>query len=167
MNAPERARADITIRSARPSDAETIAALTRQLGYTAEPSAVADRLSRMLARTDQQFLVAEDEGKPVGWIHMLFAEYVEAEAFVVIGGLVVDREYRRQGIGRRLLVRAEEWAAQHGCALVRLSSNVKRVEAHGFYERAGYTNLKTQYAFAKRVGSVGPDALGALVPDVT
>jgi len=51
--------------------------------------------------------------------------------------------------------------------VVRLSSNVKRVEAHGFYERAGYTNLKTQYAFAKRVGSIGPEALRALVPDVT
>ena len=80
---------------------------------------------------------------------MVITEYVEADAFVVIGGLVVDREYRKQGIGRRLLVRAEEWAAQQGCSLVRLWSNVKRVEAHGFYERAGYTNLKTQYSFAK------------------
>ena len=162
MNAP-----DITIRSARPSDAETITALTKQLGYDAELSTVASRLLRLLARSDQQLLVADDGGRAVGWIHMVITEYVEADAFVVIGGLVVDREYRKHGIGRRLLVRAEEWAAQHGCALVRLSSNVKRVEAHGFYERAGYTNLKTQYAFAKRVGAVGPEALRTLVPDVT
>jgi GNAT superfamily N-acetyltransferase len=167
MNAPAPARADITIRSARLSDAETIAALTTQLGYDAELSTVASRLSRLLARSDQQLLVADDGGRAIGWIHMVITEYVEADAFVVIGGLVVDREYRKQGIGRRLLIRAEEWAAQHGCSLVRLSSNVKRVEAHGFYERAGYANLKTQYAFAKRVGSVGPEALRALVPDVT
>jgi GNAT superfamily N-acetyltransferase len=159
--------ADITIRSARPADAETIAELTKQLGYSAEPAAVASRLSRVLARSDQQLLVADHRGRAVGWIHMVVTEYIEAEAFVVIGGLVVDREYRKQGIGRRLLTRAEEWAAQLGCSLVRLSSNVKRVEAHGLYERAGYTNLKTQYAFAKRVGSVGPEALRALVPDVT
>ena len=146
MNAP-----DITIRSARPSDAEMITALTKQLGYDAELSTVASRLSRLLARSDQQLLVADDGGRAIGWIHMVITEYVEADAFVVIGGLVVDREYRKQGIGRRLLIRAEEWAAQHGCSLVRLSSNVTRVEAHGFYERAGYTNLKTQYAFAKRV----------------
>ncbi len=146
MNAPE-----ITIRSARPSDAETITALTKQLGYDAELSTVASRLLRLLARSDQQLLVADDGGRAIGWIHMVITEYVEADAFVVIGGLVVDREYRKQGIGRRLLIRAEEWAAQHGCSLVRLSSNVTRVEAHGFYERAGYTNLKTQYAFAKRV----------------
>ena len=98
---------------------------------------------------------------------MVITEYVEAEAFVVIGGLVVDREYRKRGIGRRLLARAEEWAAQQACSVVRLTSNEKRIEAHAFYERAGYTNLKTQYSVAKSVGAAGPAALRAFVPDVT
>jgi GNAT superfamily N-acetyltransferase len=158
---------EITIRPARLSDAAAIAVLTKQLGYDAEPGAVADRLPRLLARSDQQFLVAEDGGRAVGWIHMLVAEYVEAAAFVVIGGLVVDRDYRKQGIGRRLLGHAEEWAVANGCSFVRLSSSMARTEAHAFYERAGYTNLKTQYSFAKAVGPVGSDALRAFVPDVT
>jgi predicted N-acetyltransferase YhbS len=162
MSAPE-----ITIRSARPSDAEAIAALAKQLGYTAEASRVSDRLSRVLTRPDQQFLVADRGGTPVGWIHMLIAEYVEAEAFVVIGGLVVDRDHRRQGIGRRLLTHAEEWAAQHGCSVVRLSSTVQRIEAHTFYEGAGYIKIKTQYSFAKSVGAAGADAVRAFIPDVT
>jgi GNAT superfamily N-acetyltransferase len=158
---------DITIRSARPSDAAAIAALAKQLGYDAEPSAVAGRLSRVLARTDQQFLVADTGAQPVGWIHMLIAEYVEADAFVMIGGLVVDRDYRKQGVGRRLLARAEEWAAQQGCSVVRLSSSVRRTDAHAFYQHAGYTNLKTQYSFAKSIATAGPDVLRAFVPDVT
>ena len=102
-DAPARGRADITIRSARPSDAETIAALTKPLGYNAEPSTVASRLSRLLARSDQPLLVAD----------------------------------------------------------------VKRIEAHAFYERVGYTNLKTQHSFAKSLGPAGPGALRAFVPDVT
>jgi GNAT superfamily N-acetyltransferase len=167
MKAPAHTRADITIRSARPSDAETIAALTKQLGYNAEPSTVASRLSRLLARSDQQLLVADDGGRAIGWVHMVITEYVEADAFVVIGGLVVDREYRKQGIGRRLLAHAEEWAAQHGCSVVRLTSSVNRVEAHAFYERVGYTNLKTQHSFAKSLGPAGPGALRVFVPDVT
>lgn len=162
MNAPA-----IVIRAARTSDADRVAALAEQLGYHAEPNAVADRLSRLLARPDQQFLVADEGGRAVGWIHMLIAEYVEADAFVVIGGLVVDREYRKQGIGWRLLAHAEEWAAANGCSFVRLSSSMKRTEAHAFYERAGYTNLKTQYSFAKSVGTAGPGGLRAFVPDVT
>jgi ribosomal protein S18 acetylase RimI-like enzyme len=156
----------VTIRRARPADADAIAGLASQLGYSAEPSAVADRLSRVLARSDQEFLVADHEERRVGWIHMLVSEYVEADAFVVIGGLVVDREYRNQGIGRRLLAKAEEWAAQHGCSVVRLSSSVQRTDAHAFYERAGYTKLKTQYSFAKAIGAVDPEALQAFVPNV-
>ena len=162
MSAP-----DIGIRAARPADAEAIAALAKQLGYTAEVSAVADRLSRVLPRPDQQFLVADRDGTAVGWIHMLIVEYVEAEAFVVIGGLVVDRDHRKQGIGRRLLAHAESWAAQHGCSVVRLSSTVQRLEAHMFYERAGYTKIKRQYSFAKAVGTAGPEAVRAFIPDVT
>ena len=156
----------VAIRRARLSDAEAIALLAKQLGYSAEPSAVAVRLSRLLARTDQQFLVADHEGRAVGWIHMVLSEYVEADAFVVIGGLVVDRESRNQGIGRRLLAHAEEWAAQNGCLVVRLSSSVQRTEAHAFYQRVGYTNLKTQYSFAKSVGAAGTEALRAFVPNV-
>jgi hypothetical protein len=44
---------------------------------------------------------------------------------------------------------------------------VARTQAHAFYERVGYVNLKTQYSFAKSVGAAGPDALRAFVPDVT
>lgn len=160
-------RSDITIRPARPTDAEAIAALTSQLGYDVEPSSVADRLSRLLARGDQQFLVADDGGRSVGWIHILMAEFVELDAFVVVGGLVVDRDYRQRGIGRRLLARAEEWAVQQGCGVVRLWSSTTRSEAHEFYRRVGYTNVKTQYSFAKPVGAAGSDALRAFVPDVT
>lgn len=157
----------ITIRRARLSDADAIAALSKQLGYHAEPAAVADRLSRVLARDDQQFLVADEHGHAVGWIHMLVSEYVEAAAFVIIGGLVVDREHRQQGIGRRLLAEAEAWTTQRGCSVVRLSSTISRTEAHAFYERAGYAKIKTQYSFAKPVGAAASDVLRAFIPDVT
>ena len=84
----------LTIRPARSSDADAIAALTKQLGYDVEASAVADRLTRILTRHDQHFLMAEHDGRSVGWIHMVISEYVESGAFVVIGGLVVDRDHR-------------------------------------------------------------------------
>ena len=79
-------------RAAQLSDADAIATLTKQLGYHVEASSVADRLSRILARPDQQFLIADDNGRSVGWVHMVIVEGVESGAFVVIAGLVVDRE---------------------------------------------------------------------------
>jgi GNAT superfamily N-acetyltransferase len=67
---------------------------------------------------------------------------VDAEAFVLIGGLVVDRNHRRLGIGRELMDRAEAWARERGCSMVRLTSSATRTAAHRFYEDLGYTHIK-------------------------
>src|SRR5213593_3804359 len=107
----------VSIRIARLSDAHDIAKLTVQLGYEVAASAVAARLSRILSRSDQQLLVADLDGHPVGWIHTVIAEFVESEACVVVGGLVVDRDHRRKGVGRTLMVQAEDWARKNGCSI--------------------------------------------------
>jgi GNAT superfamily N-acetyltransferase len=156
----------VTIRVARSSDAVAIARLTTQLGYDLTESAAADRLSRILLRSDQQFLVADLDGRSVGWVHVVLAEYVDAEAFVVIGGLVVDRDHRRLGIGRALMGRAEVWAKERGCSMVRLSSSATRDAAHRFYESLGYTNIKTQYAFVKPLDSAAAARVRTFVPRV-
>jgi N-acetylglutamate synthase-like GNAT family acetyltransferase len=83
-----------SVRAAGVTDAAEIAALTAQLGYEVAASAVAGSLSRILTRSDQQFLVAEVDGHLVAWIHMVLSEHVESESFVMIAGLVVDRQHR-------------------------------------------------------------------------
>lgn len=158
---------DVTIREARVSDAEAIARLTKQLGYEVDPSGLADRLSRILTRSDQQFLIADGPGESIGWVHMVRWEIVETDAFVMIAGLVVDRDHRKQGIGRMLLEQAEAWAASQGCSLVRLWSSSTRTAAHAFYEHVGYTNIKTQYSFLKSLDASSPLPLRAFVPDVS
>ena len=158
--------APITIRVARASDAGEIARLTAHLGYDLTELDAADRLSRILARDDQQFLVADVGGGAVGWVHVVFAEYVDAEAFIVIGGLVVDRQHRRLGVGRALMNRAESWARERGCSMVRLASSATRHAAHQFYEDLGYTNIKTQYSFVKPLDAAAAARLRTLVPRV-
>jgi GNAT superfamily N-acetyltransferase len=158
--------APVTIRAARASDAGEIAQLTIQLGYNLTEADAADRLSRVLLRDDQQFFVADLDGRIVGWVHIVFAEYVDAEAYVVIGGLVVDRNHRRLGIGRALMDRAEVWARERGCSMVRLSSSVTRDAAHRFYESLGYTNIKTQYSFIKPLDPAAAARIRTFVPRV-
>lgn len=99
-------------------------------------------------------------------MHVLFAEYVDAEAFVVIGGLVVDRNHRRLGIGRALMDRAEAWARQLGCSMLRLTSSATRKAAHRFYEDLGYTNIKTQYSFIKPLNAAAAVRVRTFVPRV-
>ena len=154
------------IRVARASDGQDIAQLTAQLGYDVTASTATDRLVRILSRRDQHFLVAELDGHLVGWLHAAIAEFVESGPFVLIGGLVVDRNHRRKGIGRTLMKHGEEWAEKQGCSVVRLWSSAARSAAHEFYERLGYRNIKTQFSFLKSLDATRGDDIRGFVPRV-
>jgi GNAT superfamily N-acetyltransferase len=150
----------VSTRAARRSDAADIASLTAQLGYDVETPALDARLTSLLARADQRVVVAEAEGRVVGWLHAAIFEDIETDPYVVIAGLVVDRSHRRLGIGRTLIAECEEWAKGQQCSVVRLWSSAGRTAAHRFYERLGYTNIKTQYSFVKSVGRDRDDFSG-------
>jgi GNAT superfamily N-acetyltransferase len=156
----------VTVRLGSLSDAPDVVRLTAQLGYDVEAAAVSARLSRILERTDQRFFIAELARQPVGWLHAAIWEYLETDAFVVVGGLVVDRKHRKHGIGRALMAHAEESAVLRGCSIVRLWSSSARTDAHQFYARLGYVNVKTQYSFAKSVDPARRDELKKLVPRI-
>jgi GNAT superfamily N-acetyltransferase len=139
----------VLIRPIRESDAADVARLTGQLGYDLAPTDAAARLSRILSRPNQLFVGADVDSRLVGWLHATVCEYIETDAFVLIGGLVVDVRHRQHGIGRRLIEHAEGWAREQGCSVARLWSSVARTDSHRFYEHLGYTNVKTQHAFVK------------------
>ena len=153
-------------RPACAADAPAIAALVAQLGYDTAPSDVADRLARLLARSDHRFVVAEGDGQLLGWVHVELSESVDVGSLAVIAGLVVDRAHRRQGVGAALMAEAEAWARQQGCPLMRLRSSATRTPAHRFYEGLGYRNVKTQYSFVKPLDARGAQVAGRLVPKV-
>ena len=135
-------------------------------GTDVDASTVAGRLSRILARSDQQFLIAELDGRPVGWLHVAIAEYVETDPFVVIAGLVVDGDHRGRGIGARLMAHAEEWAKRQGLSIVRVWSSTSRTRAHRFYQQLGYTLVKTQFSFVKALDPGVETDLKRFVPRV-
>ena len=154
------------MRVARQSDAADVAGLTKQLGYDLTEKDAADRLSRILPRDDQRFFVADVDGRAAGWVHVVLVECVDAEAFALIGGLVVDGAHRRLGVGRALMVQAENWARERGCSMVRLSSAVTRTAAHRFYETIGYTKIKTQHSFIKPLDEAAAARVSNFVPRV-
>jgi GNAT superfamily N-acetyltransferase len=157
---------DLLIRQAQVSDAVPIAGLNRQLGYDVATDAIRCRLATVLERPDHRFWVAEHDVTVIGWVHAVIFQFIEADPFVAIGGLVVDRDHRRRGAGRLLMHRAEEWARDEGCAIVRLWSSAARTGAHRFYERLGYTNIKTQYSFARNLDPADAGWFRGFVPVV-
>jgi GNAT superfamily N-acetyltransferase len=82
-----------------------------------------------------------------GWVHVHGRLLIEAYPFAEIGGLVVDNNHRRKGIGENLIRKCEEWARKKGYQEIRVRSNGQRKEAHEFYKRIGFENLKWQEVY--------------------
>lgn len=142
--------ANVAIRGARSSDVTQIAELVGTLGYPSSEEAVAQRLARLATRDRDVVLVANlDDGVIAGWIHGSELDLLEAGRRCEILGLVVAPVFRKHGIGRALVVAVEEWAIDRGLALVSVRSNLVRPDAHPFYERLGFTKVKTQHVYRK------------------
>lgn len=140
------------IRKAELSDATEIARLSMQLGYPAQADAIRSRIERTTDRPHYLLIVCEndlDNSNLSGWLQAHASEVIESGFRVEIVGLVVAEDARRKGIGRQLVVRAEQWAAGIGAKTINVRSNVLRKEAHLFYPDLGYELKKTQAAYQK------------------
>lgn len=140
------------IRSAELRDAPEIARLSGELGYSAGPKVIAQRLETLLRNTSDKVLVVESsDGTVLGWVHGYLSQLIESNYRVEIGGLVVTANARREGIGRRLITEIETWAKERGAMELSVRCREDREEAHRFYEQLGFACAKTQKVFRKRV----------------
>jgi N-acetylglutamate synthase-like GNAT family acetyltransferase len=139
-----------TIRTASQSDIPALAELCSQLGYQCVESEVEVRLADLINRSDHILLVAVSEsGKVVGWAHGAVRRLLITPAHVELGGLVVEKSQRGQGTGEMLMSAIEAWAFGQGIETVFLRSNAIRTDAHRFYKKLGYEQVKTSLTFTK------------------
>lgn len=144
------ARVSVEIRPAAPADAEAVSTLIAQLGYQRSPAQVRAWIEdSSRAARDQEAFVACLDGQVVGWIEVSIEHRLQSPPFGFIGGLVVKDGRRGQGIGRLLCARAEEWTWQHGADTLRVTSRSTRLDAHRFYLRDGYREVKSSLVFEK------------------
>jgi len=131
-------------------DAADVAHLAAQLGYAASAVEVSRRVGELLCTEEHLLLVATDaSGVVIGWLHALIGRRIEIPPFVQIAALIVEASRRSQGVGAVLVEAAEEWARSKQIVVVKLSSNVARARAHGFYQRLGYRNASSSQWFTK------------------
>jgi predicted N-acetyltransferase YhbS len=150
MTQANRASAQVSIRTARESDVAAIAALATELGYPSTEGEILKRLQRIQTRNEGSAIVAElDGGGVCGWITVVSVNSLTASARAEVAGLIVAQTLRGMGIGSLLLQAALNWARINGYTEVRVHSNTVRQRAHQFYEREGFTRVKTQALFRK------------------
>jgi GNAT superfamily N-acetyltransferase len=134
------------IRPAEPRDGDALARLIGQLGYDASAGEVAERLAAMGAE-GRVVLVAEIAGAVVGCLSTSVMRVLHRPAPVGrISMMVVDEALRSRGIGAALVRAAEAARAAQGCYMIEVTSNLRRTEAHRFYERLGYARTSVRLA---------------------
>ncbi|HTW51086.1 MAG TPA: GNAT family N-acetyltransferase [Stellaceae bacterium] len=137
---------DITIRSANRADVPAIIALLADdpLGASRETP---DDLSAYLAAFDDivvqvgnGVLVAQRDGVIVGCLQLTIIPGLARRGAKrgQIEGVRVATASRGLGIGERLIRHAIETTRTAGCALLQLTSDNSRADAHRFYARLGF-----------------------------
>jgi GNAT superfamily N-acetyltransferase len=133
----------VNIRPATTQDVEAIAILSDQLGYPVSTIAIEQRLYQILSDSNHIIYVA------IAWIHAYTYHSLLTDFHAEIGGLVVAPSDRGTGIGRKLLHQVESWAKIRRCQSILVRSNIVRSAAHHFYQKCGYSRVKTSLVFHK------------------
>lgn len=140
------------IRNASTNDAYDIAELSKQLGYPALKSDIAERLTAIIhSRTDAVYVACLADGKTVGWIHVFKTHRVESGSFAEIGGFIVSKSFRSKGIGKKLVEAAQKWAIKMKLPKLRVRSRIEREDAKKFYANIGFSISKKQGVFDKKI----------------
>ena len=84
--------------------------------------------------------VAEQAGAVVGTCQLTFIRQLSYGGCLVaqLESVYVKAEQRSHGVGQRLIENAIATARQRGALRIQLTTNLKRVRAHRFYERLGF-----------------------------
>jgi GNAT superfamily N-acetyltransferase len=138
---------EIQIRRAGREDVESIVRLLAddQLGSGGDS---ADDLGPYLKAFEdidgdasQQLMVADLGGEVVGTLQLTIIPGLARKGALrgQVEAVHVRADQRGNGLGGKLMDWAIDESRRRGCALVQLTSNLSRVDAHRFYLRLGFT----------------------------
>lgn len=97
-------------------------------------------LQQLLASDGSCVLVAEFKQRVVGMCSVqTLVSTAEGGKVGLLEDLVIDRDYRGQGIGQNLLQALEQWAAVHGIPRLQLLADRHNHEALAFYRNRGWS----------------------------
>jgi GNAT superfamily N-acetyltransferase len=136
------------IRPAIEDDIPALASLMNELGYATTTQDMRVRFMALAAYPDYTTWVAVCNKQVIGMIGLIKQLYFEKNGvYIRVGALVIDSHYRRKGIGKLLMQKADEWAAETGAGqiLVNSGNREERKDAHAFYQHLGYEPKTTGF----------------------
>ena len=150
----------INIRKARIEDAARLEELYAELEEDAvfyqpqhflmSPKGARSRqVEEILNNENQAMLVAEDDGKVIGFVHLLILQTkaiscLKPEKVVYLQDLIVTAEYRSRGIGSVIMDAVKEFAKETGADFLRTQVFPGNTDGMRYYNRNGFSEtMKT------------------------
>jgi len=127
----------LQLRSARPSDANAISDLLKQMGFPQSPAATAAKLDAAFKEAADQVWVATEEERIIGFLSFHLFSFFHTE--VIIGritAMAVNAADRGKGAARMLVSHAEAHCRDKRCA--RIEATLGNPGSHEFYEKMGF-----------------------------
>ena len=136
-------------------DAQEIQSISNfELGYDVNLDIVKKQIRKLTNDNKHHIIIGfenEQTRKIIGFVHAELYESLYMDTGLNILGLAVDSNFQGQGIGKKLMSAIEDYALENSISYIRLNSNVRRIDAHKFYESIGYVCDKTQKRLIKKL----------------
>ncbi|MFI9642347.1 GNAT family N-acetyltransferase [Micromonospora sp. NPDC051925] len=137
---------DVILREAVRADLPAVLALLADdvLGKARDIAEVDEAYERAFADITadprNQQVVAERAGEVVGCFQLTYLPGLGRHGAerALVEGVRIRSDLRGQGLGRTMMTWAIDQARRRGCALVQLTTDKSRTEAHRFYQRLGF-----------------------------
>ena len=105
------------------------------------------------------FLVKDDNDKAIGFMNLsLRYDYVPGATqspVAYVEGIYVKDEYRKQGVGTKLIQYAQQWAIERGCMELASDALLDNTESYEFHTKVGFQEVERVVTFIKQVTSSG------------
>ena len=132
------------IREATESDVPDLLRIYAAAGLDSGPAYTAEEAKEKLAvfrgYPNYRLFIASVGESPAGTYSLLIQDKLakRGQPAGIVEDVAVDPGFQRQGLGRFMMEHAREECRKAGCYKLALSSNVKREDAHRFYEQLGF-----------------------------
>ena len=138
----------VTLREARRSEVPAIVAMladdmlggSREVTSEPLPESYYKAFDALARDPNNRLLIAELEGEIVGTLQITFIHGLSRQGAkrALLEAVRVAAPYRGKGVGDQIVRAAIEIARQVNCAMVQLTTDKSRKDAHRFYERLGF-----------------------------
>ena len=129
----------VLLRSATETDAKHVASLLAELGYPSKAADIRNRLRGFLHSQTTCFLLAQSASEVIGLVSAeLVPCFPNGSTICRVTALVVSPCHRGRRVGEQLLAGAADFAREHDCTGIVITSAEHRLDAHRFYERLGF-----------------------------